>query len=94
MHDALIVLGMSTIEANDIVMIGLSDALEEGTWVWSDGSPLDYVNWVANHPTTDPTKYCVLLHNTGDVWGMQEFDCNSMTAFVIFCSVPAKYYFG
>jgi formylglycine-generating enzyme required for sulfatase activity len=34
--------------------IGLTDIAVEGEWVWSDGSPLSYVNW---HPTEpDPAE--------------------------------------
>ena len=72
-------------------MIGLSDAAVEGTWVWSDGSPLDYENWVTNEPTTDTAKNCVVLHNAG-TWGMQEIDCNA-GGLMAFCSVPAKFQF-
>lgn len=30
--------------------IGLSDAAEEGEWVWTDGSPLGYSNWAPTSP--------------------------------------------
>ncbi|MFN8395294.1 MAG: lectin-like protein [Bacteroidia bacterium] len=32
------------------VWIGLNDAVTEGTFTWSDGSPLSYTNWLAAEP--------------------------------------------
>ena len=36
--------------------IGLNDADEEGTFVWTDGSALDYENWNAG----EPNAWCAL----------------------------------
>uniref|UniRef100_A0A8C1NVY7 C-type lectin domain-containing protein n=1 Tax=Cyprinus carpio TaxID=7962 RepID=A0A8C1NVY7_CYPCA len=30
----------------------LQDAVEEGQWLWSDGTPYDYSNWCSNEPKT------------------------------------------
>ena len=33
--------------------IGFTDAAEEGTWVWSDGSTVNYTNWGTPEPTNN-----------------------------------------
>jgi len=30
--------------------IGLTDEIEEGTWVWSSGEDITYTNWASGHP--------------------------------------------
>ena len=44
--------------------IGLSDAAEEGRFVWSDGTEVTHTNW-ANRGNSDnsDTKDCVYLQN-------------------------------
>lgn len=34
------------------VYIGLNDRAENGNFVWTDGSPVDYLNWMRNNPST------------------------------------------
>lgn len=35
------------------VYIGLNDRAENGNFVWTDGSAVDYTNWMRNNPSTD-----------------------------------------
>jgi hypothetical protein len=54
--------------------IGFNDAAVEGTWVWSSGEPVTYVNWWAgepnNMPSTDGTgeDYAVLNWGASGEW--------------------------
>lgn len=35
------------------VYIGLNDIANEGTYEWTDGTPVDYYNWMPNDPRAD-----------------------------------------
>ena len=39
----------------DPAWIGGNDLVEEGTWVWTDGSPWNYKNWAENEPNNEDT---------------------------------------
>lgn len=50
---------------NDLIWIGLSDQSNEGDYVWSDGSPLNYSNWAVNSPIIlDGARDFAFLVNT------------------------------
>jgi Lectin C-type domain len=36
--------------------IGLSDAVTEGSWVWSNGEPASYTNWQPGQPSAGPDE--------------------------------------
>ncbi|KAH7710925.1 macrophage mannose receptor 1-like isoform 1 [Aphelenchoides avenae] len=57
------------------VYLGLYDAFKNGTWVWSDGTPVDYDNWDEGRPdNTDGAQFCSQLHGDRDgVW--DDEDC-------------------
>lgn len=41
--------------------IGLDDLAEEGTFVWTDGTPLDYTRWASGEPNDSNGEDCVHL---------------------------------
>ncbi|KAJ8029241.1 Brevican core protein [Holothuria leucospilota] len=45
---------VAPISVAPFVYIGLNDRAKEGTYEWTDGSPVDYVNWMRNNPSSDP----------------------------------------
>lgn len=52
--------------------IGLSDAAVEGTFIWADGSPAGYSNWLAGQPDDSPVtngEDFVHMLNVGNVYG-------------------------
>ncbi|XP_042609980.1 galactose-specific lectin nattectin-like, partial [Cyprinus carpio] len=38
--------------------LGVQDAVEEGQWLWSDGTPYDYSNWCSNEPNNLNVENC------------------------------------
>ena len=52
-------------DMNSGVWIGYTDAVSEGTWLWTDGWSSDYTHWVPNEWG-------------GGAWGGDEEDCASM----------------
>lgn len=46
--------------ANYSIWIGLSDAAQEGTFVWLDGAPVAYTNWAPNEPNNQTPNCCTV----------------------------------
>ena len=47
--------------------IGLKDRVNEGKWVWVDGSALSYKNWGSGQPNDDQNEDCC-ARNTDNKW--------------------------
>ncbi|KAH7708035.1 C-type mannose receptor 2-like [Aphelenchoides avenae] len=62
-------------QSPNTVYLGLYDAFKNGTWVWADGTPVDYDNWDEGRPdNTDGSQFCSQLHPDRDgVW--DDEDC-------------------
>ena len=58
--------------------IGLSDQVENGKWIWTDGSPLSYTNWGKNQPNNYlGNQDCgQIVKGSLDVGGFSFSDCN------------------
>ena len=50
--------------------IGLSDAAREGTWVWSDGTAVDYTNWTLDEPNNGGHGS---NQDCGNLWSDREY---------------------
>ncbi|XP_016313609.1 ladderlectin-like [Sinocyclocheilus anshuiensis] len=38
--------------------LGVHDGVQEGQWLWSDGTPYDYTNWCSNEPNNLNVENC------------------------------------
>ncbi|XP_012946935.1 macrophage mannose receptor 1 [Aplysia californica] len=66
------------------IWIGLTDKDKEGSYVWSDGSPFDYVSWHDGEPNNiHGTEDCIQMTLRTGTWN--DFNCFAVAAFV--CSV-------
>lgn len=62
--------------------VGITDAVEDGTWVWLDGSPLTYDPWVRGEPNNwGGQEACVGL-NWKDLDGWVDLPCDNAIPFV------------
>ena len=62
--------------------LGLSDADEEGVFVWADGTPVDFTNWAANEPddsggTEDCAEFAGAAWNDQDCKAARSFTCET-----------------
>ncbi|XP_048247369.1 C-type mannose receptor 2-like isoform X2 [Haliotis rufescens] len=64
------------------IAIGATDAAEEGTFLWTDGSPMDYTNWQRGDPNNARgVEDCVFMQPSDKRMGWNDGLCSSdMTA--------------
>ncbi|KAM9810216.1 ladderlectin-like isoform 1-T3 [Syngnathus typhle] len=49
--------------------IGLYDRIEDGDYLWTDGSEVDFFDWANNRPTMNPDQDCVEINfPNNDQW--------------------------
>ena len=53
--------------------IGLSDAVQEKDWRWSDGSPLDFTSWGHSQPDNWPSEYNNDTEDCAVLWTAEDF---------------------
>ncbi|XP_043216493.1 C-type Lectin CRL-like [Amphibalanus amphitrite] len=57
------------------VWVGLVRLNDDGEFVWSDNSALDYTNWLEDQPNNyDGEQDCVLLEGSGHKWNDRKCD--------------------
>ncbi len=59
---------------NGVVWIGLTDEINEGTFVWYDGTPVGFTNWRPGEPNSSGDEDCVQIFADGS-WN--DLNCNS-----------------
>ncbi|XP_047460791.1 C-type lectin-like [Mugil cephalus] len=61
--------------------IGLNDIYKEGTWMWSDGSAVNFTFWKAGEPNNSLGKEnCVQTWTSDTTWN--DYTCQSMFSFI------------
>ncbi|XP_022595880.1 galactose-specific lectin nattectin-like [Seriola dumerili] len=64
-----------------LTWIGGFDAVEDGVWMWSDGSKFDYTRWATNEPDVSNTaQHCVEMNRNKNYWG--DDSCTSRNPFI------------
>eukprot|EP00964_Phaeocystis_antarctica_P054727 scaffold32205_cov65-Phaeocystis_antarctica.AAC.1 len=75
-----------TAAAGNKVWIGATDAVSEGTWVWSpSNTPLSYTNWKAGEPNNNGGQHC-LTGNYNDAGEWDDGRCTYQYKYV--CQQP------
>ncbi|XP_049591453.1 ladderlectin [Syngnathus scovelli] len=61
--------------------IGLYDRIEDGDYLWTDGSEVDFFDWATNRPTMNANQDCVEINfQTNNQWN--DRGCNGQLPFV------------
>ena len=65
--------------------IGLDDIVEEGVYMWVDGTPLDWAQWANNEPNNSGNEDCNHFASwAGGSWN--DIPCDRDMAFI--CQYP------
>jgi cysteine-rich repeat protein len=81
------VTGLTAALPEDGLWMGLGDAETEGTFVWTDGSPLLFTNWMPGNPGNSGED-CVEYYLPSDVWN--DISCSWLVdGFLCGTRVPA-----
>ncbi|CAL8292931.1 unnamed protein product [Boreogadus saida] len=65
--------------------IGFSDLQKEGSWMWSDGSPRDFANWLPKQPNNDAgVQHCahIAYWEEGRKYGWNDLACTDVASSV------------
>jgi hypothetical protein len=66
--------------------IGLNDVDAEGSFVWTDGTPLDFESWKLGEPNNSAgVEDCVNIHNTEES-GWNDLSCDDFRPYI--CLLP------
>ncbi|MCD7785508.1 MAG: tetratricopeptide repeat protein [Oscillospiraceae bacterium] len=67
--------------------IGLSDEDEEGTWVWTNGESIAYINWHKNEPNSESSNedYAMFYYKYSDgTWNDGDFNGSTVNGGKVF----------
>ena len=68
--------------------IGLTDQEEEGSFVWSDGSPVDLTLWGGNEPNGGRSEQGVVIGHPKDPNFPKWFDVDTTRTLRYTCKMP------
>ncbi|XP_042609964.1 lithostathine-like [Cyprinus carpio] len=85
--------------------LGVQDAVEEGQWLWSDGTPYDYSNWCSKEPnnlnvgnfverSTGPLTVAGMMQAAQPQWAMFVLKTVSyavVSSLVVDCALHLKF---
>ncbi|XP_061781291.1 galactose-specific lectin nattectin-like [Nerophis lumbriciformis] len=72
---------------NSLTWIGFTDAVEEDSFLWTDGSDVDFTDWANNRPNNNGEQDCAIINFRGDdEWN--DIDCTLLRPF--FCAMDLK----
>ncbi|XP_058635365.1 type-2 ice-structuring protein-like isoform X2 [Onychostoma macrolepis] len=57
---------LSLVPSSKRCWFGVHDGVQEGAWLWSDGTPYDYTNWCADEPNNINVENCGEISWTSD----------------------------
>ena len=63
--------------------INFNDQASEGSWVWSDGSPVTYTNWLSGQPDNSGNEDCGQIHTQANGWKWGDWRCGMGTSHLI-----------
>ena len=73
----------NSVESNKKYWFGATDVATEGTWVWADGTPIDYqgfTHWEVGYPKNDTESNCMMIDDKAANW--KDSSCSNKFNFV------------
>ncbi len=70
------------------IWLGLTDAAQEGTFAWIDGTPLTYTNWATGEPSNDDDEEHFVEIRGGGKWNDIDASGGSNNHAVCECKLP------
>ncbi|XP_077438641.1 galactose-specific lectin nattectin-like [Vanacampus margaritifer] len=67
--------------------IGLYDRIEDGDYLWTDGTPADFFDWANGRPRMNTNQDCVEINFQTDFWNDRQ--CGGRLPFV--CAMDLKH---
>eukprot|EP00057_Strongylocentrotus_purpuratus_P013420 XP_011667894.1 PREDICTED: C-type lectin 1-like [Strongylocentrotus purpuratus] len=68
--------------SDDQIFFGLTDQANDGTFIWIDGTPLQYSSWRSDQPNDYNGQDCATLTPTNPDMGWVDVSCNGIRPFI------------
>ncbi|XP_042265658.1 galactose-specific lectin nattectin-like [Thunnus maccoyii] len=66
--------------SNAHAWIGMFDAIQEGKWMWTDGSKVVFTHWNHGEPNNYFNEHCAVINWNGNYWN--DLSCQDRKPFV------------